>query len=194
MVEGAALEKRCGLKIHREFESLPLRHIKRCPFGHLFMCCHKCYHDGMTAYGNYPAAFYRVSLKAVIRSDAGEVLCVTESERDMWELPGGGLDHGETIQQGLSRELKEEIGYTGEFTFTYADTTILYDDVSGYCRFNQIYDVVLAEPDGISPGTDVMQMMYKDPYIFKDVPYRGGQLIYKSAVDHQFVIAFDRTV
>ncbi len=26
VVEGAALEKRCGLNIHREFESLPLRH------------------------------------------------------------------------------------------------------------------------------------------------------------------------
>ena len=51
----------------------------------------------MTTYGTYPSAFYRVSLKAVIRNGAGEVLCVTESERNMWELPGGGLDHGETI-------------------------------------------------------------------------------------------------
>lgn len=143
-------------------------------------------------YGKYPEAFYRVSLKAVIRNDAGKVLCVTESERDMWELPGGGLDHGETVQQGLARELAEEISYTGEFAYTYADTTVLYDDMSGYCRFNQVYDVVLAEPDKISPGADVMQMMYRDPSEFKGVPYRGGQLIYKSAVDHAFPIAFDR--
>ena len=144
-------------------------------------------------YANYPDPFYHISLKAVIRNDAGEVLCVTESVRDMWELPGGGLDHGETIRQGLARELREEIGYGGEFTYTFTDTTILYDDVSGYCRFNQVYDVVLADPTAISPGADVMQMAYQDPTQFKDVDYRGGQLIYKSAVDHTFAIKFDRT-
>ena len=146
----------------------------------------------MTQYGNYPDAFYRVSLKAVIRNDKQQVLCVTESERDFWELPGGGIDHGETIQQGLARELKEEIGYTGDFTYAYTDATPLFEDLSGRCVMYIAFDVILANPEGISCGEDVFQMEYKDPAQFKDVDYRGGQMIYKHAVDHNFPIQFDR--
>ena len=56
----------------------------------------------------YPNTFFRVSLKAVIENDAGEVLCVQEAGSE-WTLPGGGLDHGETVEQGLRRELFEEV-------------------------------------------------------------------------------------
>lgn len=30
-----------------------------------------------------------------------------------WRLPGGGLDHGEAPQEGLRRELAEEVGLKG---------------------------------------------------------------------------------
>ncbi len=146
----------------------------------------------MTKYGKYPEAFYRVSLKAVIRNDKNDVLCVTESERDFWELPGGGLDHGETIEQGLARELKEKIGYTGKFSFTYADITTLFTDTEERCSMNIAFNVALSEPDAIKTGEDVFQMEYKDPLQFKDVDYRGGQLIYKHAIDHDFPVKFDR--
>ncbi len=32
-----------------------------------------------------------------------------------WEFPGGHLEEGETLKQGLMRELKEEIGFEGTF-------------------------------------------------------------------------------
>ena len=28
----------------------------------------------------------------------------------LWELPAGGLDYGETVEEGMRRELKEELG------------------------------------------------------------------------------------
>ena len=28
----------------------------------------------------------------------------------LWELPAGGLDYGETVEEGMKRELKEELG------------------------------------------------------------------------------------
>lgn len=59
---------------------------------------------------------FRVSLKAVIRNDRGELLIVKEKGQRKWSLPGGGMDWGETYEQAMKRELYEEVGYQGEFT------------------------------------------------------------------------------
>ena len=65
--------------------------------------------------GKYPNTFYRVSIKALIKNDKNEVLVVKEHQ-DKWELPGGGLDQGESIHDCLKRELKEELDITNEFS------------------------------------------------------------------------------
>ncbi len=56
-----------------------------------------------------PEAFYRTSVKALIKNQEGKILLAKE-ENGMWELLGGGLDHGETPQACLVREVQEETG------------------------------------------------------------------------------------
>ncbi len=51
---------------------------------------------------------YRISVKALIKDDKGRILLIQEAEHG-WELPGGGLDHGEAPPEALARELREEI-------------------------------------------------------------------------------------
>ena len=54
-------------------------------------------------------AAYRVSVKGLIHDNNGKLLFVRERS-DTWDLPGGGLEHGEGIAEALRRECREELG------------------------------------------------------------------------------------
>lgn len=58
----------------------------------------------------------RINVRAIIWKD-GKLLAVKHkskdgSESDYWALPGGGLDPVETLEDGVRRELQEELGVT----------------------------------------------------------------------------------
>lgn len=52
---------------------------------------------------------YRVAIRVLIIRD-DKVLLVKEVDDDWWALPGGGVDHGETVESTLVREVEEELG------------------------------------------------------------------------------------
>jgi 8-oxo-dGTP diphosphatase len=54
----------------------------------------------------------RIRVSAVLRRGARILLIRHEKgEREVWLLPGGGVNVGESLVDGLRRELREEVGF-----------------------------------------------------------------------------------
>lgn len=70
---------------------------------------------------------FHIGIKALVVNDIGEILMLKEVFSDggmQWDVPGGRMNPGETFQETLSRELKEEIGIEGYLTAEHFATAL----------------------------------------------------------------------
>jgi ADP-ribose pyrophosphatase YjhB (NUDIX family) len=73
------------------------------------------------------------SVVAIVRDQEGRLLLIHKTDNNLWALPGGGHEIGESISETVVREVKEETGYdvaveaiTG--TYTNPRHVMAYDD------------------------------------------------------------------
>jgi 8-oxo-dGTP pyrophosphatase MutT (NUDIX family) len=74
-----------------------------------------------------------------------KVLLVQEIPEMWWAFPGGGIDHGETIQASVAREISEELGVSvaevsSDFQIAYYNIGTV---VNGVPRMNLYYKVTV---------------------------------------------------
>lgn len=60
------------------------------------------------------------SVTAIVRDEDGRLLLIHKTDNDLWALPGGGHDIGESVAETVVREVEEETGIT-----------VVVDDVNG---------------------------------------------------------------
>jgi ADP-ribose pyrophosphatase YjhB (NUDIX family) len=73
------------------------------------------------------------SVTAVILNADGAVLLVHRTDNDLWALPGGAVDPGESVTDAVAREVKEETGFLVEVldlvgVYTNPRHVMAYDD------------------------------------------------------------------
>lgn len=147
----------------------------------------------MEQISKYPSTFYRISLKAVIRNENGEILVNREQGHGNWSLPGGGWGHGESVVDCLKRELNEEVGYEGDIRAELLGVTdeAMYMPTKQSWLIWHVYDVT---PDNMnfSVGIDGEELMFADPAQFQDSESRAERLIFhfgtkalEAAADHR---------
>ncbi len=104
----------------------------------------------------------RVAVKAVILDDKGRTLVVKEDGRDWWDVPGGGMEHGETVKEALARELYEEISLEGDFEYEIliAEDPRLIKTINMY----QMRITFLVKPSSMAfkPGIDGDEVQFVD--------------------------------
>ncbi len=129
-------------------------------------------------------AFYRTSVKALIKNQEGHLLLAKE-ETGKWELLGGGLDHGETPQEGLKREVFEETGLKvhsvalqPSFYLTFSVTK------RRYYAANVLFAAQLDNLD-FTPSDECIDLQYFSPeeILQRDDMYQNVQMLAKLIIE-----------
>ncbi len=74
-----------------------------------------------------------VAVSAFIQDNHGRLLMIRRSDNNLYSIPGGQLEPGETLTQAVVREVKEETGIDVEVTgliglYSNPHHVIAYDD------------------------------------------------------------------
>ena len=103
--------------------------------------------------------FYRISIKALVLDDEGGFLLAKE-DVGKWELLGGGMKHGESPQEALKREVKEETGIDLVWVDEKPSYFLTVENThQGFWQANVIYKAKLAGLD-FTPSSECQELKF----------------------------------
>ena len=107
-------------------------------------------------------------MKSLIRNEKGQILVVKETARTWCDLPGGGMDHEESIKDAIARELNEEVNLVRDFTYQ-----IIAVEEPSFLDHSKIWQIRLifeVKPTSaiFSAGEDGDKILFINPDALKD--------------------------
>ena len=124
--------------------------------------------------------YYRVSVKAKINFN-GKTLLVREDGKN-WDLPGGGIEHYETIDEALKRELTEEIGVSDFFIISGPKIFKMIDAAANRPLVFIVYELELAPTTEFHPSDNVEIGLFEPGKIQDTVSYSPEYIDYIKGV------------
>jgi ADP-ribose pyrophosphatase YjhB (NUDIX family) len=108
-----------------------------------------------------------VAVSAFVREDTGLLLMIRRTDNDLYSIPGGQLEFGETLTQTAIREVKEETGLDIEVTgligiYSNPAHVIEYDDGEIRQEFSICFR---ADPTGgeLRESDESTEVLWVDP-------------------------------
>jgi ADP-ribose pyrophosphatase YjhB (NUDIX family) len=108
-----------------------------------------------------------VAVTAVVQDDQGRLLLIRRTDNDLYAIPGGALELGETLTQTVHREVLEETGIEVQVTGmigVYSDPNHVIEFTDGEVR--QEFSICFrATPTGGEPRTsdESKEVLWRDP-------------------------------
>ncbi len=109
-----------------------------------------------------PNSFYRVSAKALILDETRTKFLIILEDNGLWEIPGGGLDWGETPQECIKRELHEEMGLTATEVSTTPSYFLVGKNMKAAWSVNVIFETKIKDLNFI-PSPECLEMRFVSP-------------------------------
>lgn len=97
--------------------------------------------------------YYRVSVKAKIYQN--EKIILVKEDYKNWDLPGGGLEYNESINEALNRELMEEIGIKGFQTNNHPRIFKMIDRSANRPLLFIVFEFQISDNIKLQPGCNV---------------------------------------
>ncbi|GAA4828253.1 NUDIX domain-containing protein [Saccharopolyspora rosea] len=108
------------------------------------------------------------SVTAAIRDDAGNILLIHKVDNDLWALPGGGHDAGESITDTVVREVREETGLDVEVvrlvgTYTNPNHVMAYSDGEVRQQFSLCFECRWVDGSPREDGSETKEVRWVPP-------------------------------
>lgn len=110
-----------------------------------------------------PNTFYRVSSKALVFDETKEKFLIIKEDNGYWELPGGGLDWGESVEENIKREVKEEMGLTVTSMNSNPSYFLIGKNMSDNESLNLVFETKIENFDDFTPTEECTEMKFVTP-------------------------------
>jgi ADP-ribose pyrophosphatase YjhB (NUDIX family) len=126
------------------------------------------------------------SVTVAVRDDQGRLLLIHKIDNDMWALPGGGHDAGESIVDTAVREVREETGVDVEIvglvgTYTDPRHVMAYDDGEVRQQFSLCFFGRVLGGSAREDGTETKAVRWVEPV---DIPNLHIHPSMRLRIDH----------
>jgi 8-oxo-dGTP diphosphatase len=119
------------------------------------------------------STYYRVSVKALIFDDQQRLLVFQDKDGE-YEMPGGGLEHDESLVECITRELYEEMRIVpatiGDVRFVYAGKS-----KTGIYKLRIAVDVTLQHHNFVPSDDDLTAARFVARDEFLKLPFQGSE-------------------